>query len=119
VNAQTAANSVLVPVQCDHFALESLQKLMQALELMKGINEDLHVEGILLTMYDPKSGISTQTAARVKAAYGSIIFDAVVERDGALGESASRGIPLIYFDRDCAAAKAYMGLAKEVGGNGR
>ena len=119
VNALTAANSVLVPVQCDHFALESLQKLMQTLELMKGINEDLHVEGILLTMYDPKCGISKQTAARVKAAYGSIIFDAVVGRDGAIGEAASRGIPLIYYDRECGAAKAYLELAKEVGRNGR
>jgi len=118
INALTAADSIIVPVQCDAFALESLDMLMETVSLVRKVNEGLHIEGILLTMYDPMNEVAVETARNVRSVFGSFIYDAVVKREQALGEATYKGMPVIHYSKDCDASKAYMKLATEVMGSG-
>lgn len=118
VNALAASDSVLIPVQCDQFALDSLRKLMDTLKLMRRVNEELRVEGILLTMYDHASELSVSVAEGVQGEYGHLLYDTVVTREQVLGEAAGKGIPVIHYKPESDAAKSYLRLAQEVDSNG-
>lgn len=118
VNALTAADSVMVPVQCDQFAQQSLGKLLQAVAEVRSINERLHVGGVLLTMYDPKSHLSVMVAKSIEKKYGAMLYDTVIERDDLLGESVGFGVPIIHYSRESDAAQSYLELAAEVLGSG-
>jgi chromosome partitioning protein len=119
INALAACDSVIVPVQCDSFASESLDKLMEAVEMVRQVNEDLHVGGVLLTMYEPGNPLSVETAERVKGRYGGLMFNSIVRRETLLSESASKGVPIIHYMKDSEASKSYFGLAREVSSHGR
>jgi chromosome partitioning protein len=119
VNALAAANSILIPVQCDQFALESLEKMMETARLMKSVNDGLHIEGLLLTMHDSRNSLSSQVAEAVKTAYGGLLLNAQIARDNVIGEAISKGMPIIHYKRDSHAAESFMALAKEVAANGR
>jgi chromosome partitioning protein len=119
INALAAADSMIVPVQCEEFAVESLDKLVETMTLMKKVNEDIHIRGILLTMYDSRNEHSVETASKVREKYGDLMFKTVIGRDSVFGEAAGKGIPLVHYRRGSDAAKAYVKLAEEVISGGR
>lgn len=119
INALAAADSVLVPVQCDQYTMGGLEKLMETVELVKGINPPVHVGGIVLSMYDQDSEACLETAKKVRERYGDIVCDSVIKRDPLLLEAAEKGIPLIHYRRECETAQTYIKLAGEVALDGR
>lgn len=115
VNALTAADSVIVPVQCEYFALEGLGKLLNTINLVqKKLNTQLEIEGILLTMYDPRLRLSNQVIAEVKRHFQSKAFDTIIHRNTRLGEAPSFGKSVIMYDIQSKGAINYLNLAKEV-----
>lgn len=115
VNALTAADSVVVPVQCEYFALEGLGKLLNTIKIVqKRLNPELEIEGILLTMYDVRLRLSNQVAAEVKRHFGELVFETIVHRNTRLGEAPSSGKPAILYDADSSGAVNYMNLAREI-----
>jgi len=119
INALAASNSVLIPVQCGQFAMESLEKMMETVSVMRRINEDLHVEGILPTLYDSHDKLSCEVLEKVRGKYGALMFNAAVPRDPAVSEAAKTGGILIRQMPDSEAAKSYVKLTKEVASGGR
>ncbi|PHR61221.1 MAG: chromosome partitioning protein ParA [Robiginitomaculum sp.] len=115
VNALAAANSVIVPLQCEFFALEGLSQLLQTVEMAKGsINPNLVIDGVMLTMYDKRNRLSEQVAADVRTHLGRAVFNTIIPRNVRIAEAPSFGKPVITYDPQCAGAKAYMDLGKEV-----
>ena len=115
INALTAADSVLVPVQCEYFALEGLGKLLNTIKIIQSrLNTRLEIEGILLTMYDVRLRLSNQVVEEVKTHFKNLVFDTLVPRNIKLSESPSFGIPAISHDADSKGAIAYLNLAKEI-----
>jgi len=115
VNSLTAANSVIIPVQCEFFALEGLGKLLNTIRIVqKRLNPDLMIEGILLTMYDVRLRLSNQVAGEVKRHFQDIVFDTIIHRNTRLGEAPSSGKPAIMYDADSSGAVNYMNLAREL-----
>ena len=115
VNALTAANSVLIPLQCEYYALEGLRSLLETIELIRGrLNPDLAIEGLLLTMFDARNKLCHQVAAEVREFFPRQVFDAVIPRNVRLSESPSHGLPVILYDPSCRGAQSYMELAQEV-----
>lgn len=115
VNALTAADSVLVPVQCEYFALEGLGKLLNTIKIVQTrLNNNLQIEGILLTMYDARLRLSNQVVAEVKRHFADVVFDVIIHRNTKLGEAPSFGKPVIMYDADCTGAINYLNLAREV-----
>jgi chromosome partitioning protein len=115
VNALTAARSVLIPVQCEYYAMEGLSRLMDTIRhLQQSVNPDLRIEGILLTMYDPRNNLSVQVAAEVRSHLGELVFDAIVPRNVTLAEAPSHGKPVLLYEISSRGAQLYMQLAKEV-----
>jgi chromosome partitioning protein len=113
VNALTAADSVLVPLQCEYYALEGLTHLMATIDRVKnGTNPDLEVEGILLTMFDTRNSLAHQVAEEVRAHFR--VFDAVVPRNVRLSEAPSHGKPVLLYDVQSRGAQAYLSLAHEL-----
>jgi len=118
LNALTAARSVLVPIQCEYYALEGLGRLLETVERIKAsLNPDLELEGILLTMYDNRLNLSTQVAAEARHYFGSRVYRTMIPRNVRLGEAPSFGKPITQYDRHCIGAESYVALAKEILGN--
>jgi chromosome partitioning protein len=115
LNALAAADSVLVPVQCEFLALEGVSELLDTLaRLRRAINPSLAIEGILLTMYDDRTTLSKQVAADLRGFFGAQVFEAVIPRNVRLAEAPSHGMPVIFYDIHSRGAESYIQLAKEV-----
>jgi chromosome partitioning protein len=115
VNALTAANSVIVPVQCEYFALEGLGKLLNTIKIVQQrLNNELEIEGILMTMFDRRLRLSTQVYDEVKLHFQDIIFDTVIHRNTKISEAQSFGIPTILHDKNSTGAVQYNQLAVEI-----
>lgn len=115
INALTAANSVIIPVQCEYFALEGLGKLLNTIKIIQTrLNPDLEIEGILLTMYDVRLRLSNQVVEEVKLHFKNMVFDTIIPRNVKLSESPSYGLPAIAFDAEGKGSIAYLNLAGEI-----
>lgn len=115
VNALTASDSVIVPVQCEYFALEGLGKLLNTIKIVQQkLNTDLTIEGILLTMYDSRLRLSNQVVEEVKMHFQEMVFDTIIHRNTTLGEAPSFGQTIIMHDASCKGAVNYLNLAREV-----
>ncbi len=115
VNAMTAANSVLVPLQCEFFALEGLSQLLQTIDRVKqSLNPTLVVQGVVLTMFDRRNNLSQQVEDDVRDALGDLVYDTVVPRNVRLSEAPSHAMPALIYDHACAGSRAYQSLAAEL-----
>lgn len=115
INALTAANSVIIPVQCEYFALEGLGKLLNTIKIIQTrLNPDLEIEGILLTMYDVRLRLSNQVVEEVRLHFKNMVFDTIIPRNVRLSESPSFGLPAIAFDAEGKGSIAYLNLAGEI-----
>jgi len=115
VNAMTAADSVLVPMQCEYYALEGLTALMDTIsKLTTVVNDKLHIEGILRTMYDPRNRLANDVSEQLKRHFGDKVYRSVIPRNVRLAEAPSFGSPAMYYDKSSTGAKAYLALAGEV-----
>ncbi|UJP63677.1 ParA family protein [Mongoliitalea daihaiensis] len=115
INALTAANSVIIPVQCEYFALEGLGKLLNTIKIIQTrLNPDLEIEGILLTMYDVRLRLSNQVVDEVRLHFKNLVFETIIPRNVRLSESPSFGLPVIAFDAEGKGAVAYLNLAQEI-----
>ncbi len=114
LNALTAADSVLIPVQCEYFALEGLGKLLNTIKMVKGrLNPQLEIEGFLLTMYDSRLRLANQVVAEVRTHFGALVFQTMIQRNTRLSESPSYGKPVILYDASSSGSVNYLNLAKE------
>ena len=119
LNALTAADSVLIPIQCEYYALEGLSQLLNTIRLVqKHLNQRLEVEGVLLTMYDSRLNLSRQVAEDVRKYFGDKVFKTVILRNVRLSEAPSHGKPIILYDAVSTGCENYMSLAEEVISNG-
>jgi len=115
VNALCAARGVMVPVQCEYLALEGLTELMETLRRVReGLNPELALEGILLTMYDDRTNLARQVVSEVRQYFGESVFEVIVPRNVRLGEAPSFGKPIILYDIRSKGAEAYLSLAREI-----
>jgi len=115
VNAMTAADSMLIPLQCEFYALEGLGQLLKTIKRVKaGLNPDLNIAGILLTMFDKRTNLSYQVAEDAEKHFKNLVFKTTVPRNVRLGEAPSFGEPILMYDANSAGAKSYFDLAKEV-----
>lgn len=113
--ALTAADGILIPVQCEYYALEGLSQLMESIQLVRGgFNPDLEIEGVLLTMYDGRTNLSMQVVEEVKNYFKNAVFSTVIPRNVRLAEAPSYGMSIIDYDKNSRGAKAYAALADEV-----
>lgn len=115
VNALTAADSVIIPVQCEYFALEGLGKLLNTIKIVQSrLNPDLSIEGLLLTMYDIRLRLSNQVVEEVKTHFQQMVFDTIIQRNTKLGEAPSHGETIIMHDASSKGAINYLNLAREI-----
>jgi chromosome partitioning protein len=115
VNALIAARHLIVPLQCEFFALEGLSQLLQTVERIRTrFNPDLSILGVALTMFDRRNRLSAQVAEDVRACLGTAVFDTVVPRNVRLSEAPSHGLPALIYDLRCSGSAAYVGLAREL-----
>ena len=115
VNALTAANSIIIPVQCEFFALEGLGKLLNTIKIVQNnLNPELEIEGILLTMYDMRLRLSNQVVEEVKTHFQTLVFDTIIQRNIRLSEAPSFGIPALLHDANSKGAINHLNLAKEI-----
>ncbi|PUU92357.1 MAG: chromosome partitioning protein [Halanaerobium sp.] len=115
LNALTAANSVMVPIQCEYYALEGLGQLMNTIELVrKNLNSDLRIEGVLMTMYDARTNLSEQVIDEVKDYFSELVFETIIPRNVRLSEAPSFGKAIIDYSSSSKGAEAYRKLAEEV-----
>ncbi len=115
VNALTAADSVIIPVQCEYFALEGISKLLNTIKIIKSkLNPALEIEGFLMTMYDSRLRLANQIYEEVKRHFQELVFKTVIQRNVKLSEAPSHGIPCILYDATSTGAKSYVLLAKEI-----
>ena len=115
VNALTAADSVIIPVQCEYFALEGISKLLNTIKIIKRkLNPQLEIEGFLLTMYDSRLRLARQIYEEVKRHFQELVFKTVIQRNVKLSEAPSHGLPVILYDADSQGAKSHLALAKEI-----
>lgn len=115
VNALTAADSVVVPVQCEYFALEGLGKLLNTIKIVQGrLNTELEIEGILLTMYDTRLRLANQVVDEVKTHFQELVFDTIIHRNTKLGEAPSHGETIIMHDAASKGSVNYLNLAREI-----
>jgi chromosome partitioning protein len=120
LNALAAADSVIVPIQCEYFALEGVTDLWETLvRIRRGLNTNLSVEGFLLTMYDERTNLSNQVMSDLRDFLGAQVFETVIPRNIRLAEAPSHGKPIILYDIKSRGAESYMNLAKEVTENGK
>ena len=116
-NALTLADTVLVPIQCEYYALEGLSQLMNTVRRVKRqYNENLELEGVLLTMYDGRLNLTQQVVEEVKKFFPRKVFKTVIPRGVRLSEAPSFGMPVIYYDKSCKGSASYTELAKEITG---
>lgn len=115
INALTASDTVLIPIQCEYYALEGLSQLLNTIRLVqKNLNKDLAIEGVLLTMFDNRLNLSTQVAEEVRNYFKEKVYKAVINRNVRLGEAPSFGKPIIMYDAVCMGSQNYMSLAEEI-----
>ena len=115
INALTAADSVLIPMQCEFFALDGLSKLMQTINAIKAhTNPKLEIEGLLRTMYDGRNNLGQDVSAQLSEHFGDKLYRTIIPRNVRLAEAPSHGLPITLYDRDSRGAIAYLGLAGEV-----
>ncbi len=115
VNALVAANSVIVPVQCEFFALEGLGKLLNTIKIVQSrLNTDLQIEGILMTMYDGRLRLCNQVVSEVRRHFDDLVFSTIIHRNTRLSEAPSVGKPVILYDAESKGSSNYLNLAKEV-----
>ena len=115
LNALTAADSVLVPIQCEYYALEGLGQLMSTIDLVqKRLNKNLEVEGVALTMFDARTNLSMQVIEEVKKYFKNKVYRTIIPRNVKLSEAPSYGLPIALYDKNSKGAKAYETLAKEI-----
>lgn len=115
LNALCAADTLLVPLQCEFFALEGLSQLLQTVEqVQQRFNPDLGIVGIVLTMFDRRNRLTDQVSDDVRECLGKLVFDAVIPRNVRLSEAPSHGLPALVYDHACAGSRAYMALAREL-----
>lgn len=115
VNALTAADSIIIPVQCEYFALEGLGKLLNTIKIVQSnLNPQLSIEGILLTMYDSRIRLSNQVVEEVKKHFQKLVFDTIIIRNVRLSEAPSFGLPVLLHDANSKGAITYLNLAREV-----
>src|SRR5436190_16967837 len=115
INALTAADSVIIPVQCEYFALEGLGKLLNTIKIVQSrLNPDLEIEGILLTMYDSRLRLSNQVVEEVKTHFQQLVFDTIIQRNTKLGEAPSFGQTIIMHDASSKGSVNYLNLAREI-----
>jgi chromosome partitioning protein len=115
VNSLTAADSVIIPVQCEYFALEGLGKLLNTIKIVQSrLNPELAIEGILLTMYDSRLRLSNQVVEEVKTHFQQMVFDTIIQRNIRLGEAPSFGLSVIMHDAGSSGAINYLNLAREI-----
>ena len=115
VNALTAADSVIIPVQCEYFALEGISKLLNTIKIIKNkLNPKLEIEGFLLTMYDSRLRLANQIYDEVKRHFQELVFKTVIQRNVKLSEAPSHGLPAILYDADSTGSKNHLALAKEI-----
>jgi chromosome partitioning protein len=120
INALTAADSVLIPLQCEYYALEGLSRLLQTIKLVKrALNPELRIEGIVLTMYDVRVNLSAQVEREVREHFPEEAMETVIPRNIRLSEAPSFGKPIVLYDIRCAGAESYLNLAKEVMDHGK
>ena len=115
VNALTASDSVIIPVQCEYFALEGISKLLNTIKIIKTkLNPKLEIEGFLLTMYDSRLRLANQIYDEVKRHFQELVFKTVIQRNVKLSEAPSHGLPAILYDADSTGAKNHLALANEI-----
>lgn len=115
INALTAADSVIIPVQCEYFALEGLGKLLNTIKIIQGrLNPALSIEGFLLTMYDSRLRLANQVVAEVQMHFQDMVFRTIIQRNVKLSEAPSHGLPALHFDANSAGAVNYLNLASEM-----
>tara|TARA_B100000902_G_C26806623_1_gene667098 strand:- start:25 stop:624 length:600 start_codon:yes stop_codon:yes gene_type:complete len=118
VNSLTAAESLIIPIQCEYFALEGLAKLLNTVKIVqRRLNPNLSIEGLLLTMYDTRLRLSNQVVEEVKTHFQDLVFDTIIHRNVTLGESPSYGETIIIHDASSKGAINYLNLASEILGN--
>jgi chromosome partitioning protein len=115
LNALVAADSVMVPMQCEYYALEGLSSLVQTIEQIRGnINPDLEIEGLLRTMFDPRNNLSNEVSAQLIEHFGDKVFRTIIPRNVRLAEAPSFGKPALFHDKESRGALAYLALAGEM-----
>jgi chromosome partitioning protein len=115
INALVAADSVMVPLQCEFYALEGLSQLMRTIErVQRALNPRLELQGVVLTMYDQRNNLCDQVAADVRSHLGAKVFDTMIPRNVRIAEAPSHGKPVLIYDHGCAGSQAYIRLAAEV-----
>jgi chromosome partitioning protein len=115
INALTAAQSVVVPLQCEFFALEGLSQLLSTVEQVRStLNEALTIHGIVLTMFDPRNNLANQVEADVRSFMGEKVYQTIIPRNVRVSEAPSHGKPVLLYDLKCVGSQAYLKLASEV-----
>ncbi len=115
LNAMTSANAVLVPVQCEFFALEGISQLKESIDQIRGsLNPSLEIQGVVLTMHDARTTLSREVADNVRAFFGPKVYETVIPRNTRVAEAPSHGKPILLYDYDCAGSQAYIRLATEI-----
>jgi len=115
VNALTAADSIIIPVQCEYFALEGLGKLLNTIKIIQTrLNPELEIEGFLLTMYDSRLNLSNQVLEEVRTHFSDMVFETLISRNIKLSEAPSYGVPAVLYDANSKGATSYMELAREI-----
>jgi chromosome partitioning protein len=115
LNGMTAANAVLIPMQCEYFAMEGLSLLLKTIKrIQSGLNPSLDIEGIFFTMYDPRIRLAQDVVKQVSAYFKNKVFTTIIPRNVRLSEAPSHGLPISVYDPQCAGARAYLSLTREV-----
>lgn len=114
INALTASDSVLIPMQCEYYALEGISQLVKTIQkVKKGLNKNLEIEGVVLTMFDPRRNLQIQVAEELKSYFGELVYESSIPRNIRLAESPSFGMPIALYDPRAKGAEAYEDLANE------
>ena len=115
LNAMVAAHAVLVPVQCEFFALEGISQLKQTIDQIKGtLNPNLEIQGVVLTMHDARTSLSKEVASEVRVFFGAKVYETMIPRNVRVAEAPSHGKPILLYDYDCPGSQAYIKLATEI-----
>ncbi|RUO97468.1 ParA family protein, partial [Hyphomicrobium sp.] len=115
LNAMSASHAVIVPVQCEFFALEGISQLKDSIEQIRAtLNPSLEIQGVVLTMHDARVSLSREVAENVRAFFGAKVYDTMIPRNTRIAEAPSHGKPILLYDYDCAGSQAYMRLATEI-----
>ena len=114
LNALSASNSVLIPIQCEYYALEGVSQLMNTIQLVKkSLNKTIEVEGVILTMYDNRTKLCSEVAGEVNKYFGDKVYNTTIPRNVRLAEAPSFGLPIMLFDDKCKGAESYEALSRE------